>query len=116
MFAVRALDAALRLVAFAFRLREFFAAGGQARFHVARILFAVRELDAQMFDALLALEHAGMRIAAAIDAQPVAAYPLARARDDRFVVGELAAQAQRVGQRFREAHARQQPHDGARAR
>ena len=113
MFAMRALDAALRLVAFTFRRREIFAAGGEARFHVAGILFAVRELDAQLFDALLALEHAGMRIAAAIDAQPVAAYPLARTGDDGFVVGELAAQPQRIGKRFREAHARQQPHDGA---
>ena len=83
---------------------------------LARVLFAARELDAQLLDALLALEHAGVRIAAAIDAQPVAAYPLARARDDGFVVGELAAQLQRVGKRFGEAHARQQPHDGGRVR
>ena len=33
MFAMRALDAALRLVAFALRGRQFFAAGGETRFH-----------------------------------------------------------------------------------
>ena len=93
VFAVRALDAALRLVAFAFRRRQFFAAGGETGFHVAGVLFAGRELDAQLLDALFALEHARVRIAAAVDAQPVAAYPLARARDDGFVAGSCAQPA-----------------------
>ena len=83
------------------------------RASMSRVFSSLRgELDAQLLDALLALEHARVRIAAAIDAQPVAADPLARTRDDGFVAGELAAQLQRFGQRFRQAHARQQPHDG----
>src|SRR5688500_8719058 len=105
MFAVRTLDAALCLVAFALRGGEIFAARGQRGFHVAYVAFAGGEFDAQMLDALLAFEHAAVRIAAAIDAQPVAAYPLARSRDDGLVVRELAARQQRIGKRFGEAHA-----------
>ena len=44
VIAMRALDAALRLVALALGLRQVFAAGGQARFAVAHIVFAAREL------------------------------------------------------------------------
>ena len=40
VFAMRALDAALRLVALALRRRQLFAAGGEARFHVAGVFFA----------------------------------------------------------------------------
>ena len=42
-----------------------------------------------------------MRITAAIDAQPVAADPFARARDDGFVVRELAAQLAALRPAFR---------------
>ena len=79
VFAMRALDAALRLRRA--RARPSPARRGRSASCasiVAGVLFAARELDAQLLDALLALEHAGVRIAAAIDAQPVAAYPLAR--------------------------------------
>ena len=89
-----------------------FAAGGQARLGVAHVFFAAHQFAAQLLEALLALEHARMRIAAAVDAQPVASDPLARARDHRFVVRQLAAQLQRFGQVLRQPHARQQPHDG----
>ena len=88
VIAMRALDAALRGIAFALGDRELLAAGGELRLALARGFFARRELDAQLLQTLLALEHARMRIAAAVDAQPVAADPLARARDDGFVAGE----------------------------
>ena len=59
MLAVRALDAALRLVALAFGAqRDSSAAGGERGFHLARIFFAARELDLELLHALLALEHA----------------------------------------------------------
>ena len=82
MLAVRALDAALHGIAFTLGGRQLLAAAGKLRFHLAGVFFAARQVDAQLFHALLAFEHARMRIAAAIDAQPVAAYPLARTRDD----------------------------------
>src|SRR5689334_18882192 len=94
MFTMRALDAALRLVALSLRGRQFFPAGSETGFRFANVFFARRELDAQLLDALLALEHAGMRVTAAIDAQPVAAYPLAGARDDGLIVREVPAQLQ----------------------
>ena len=55
-----------------------------------------------------------MRITAAVDAQPVATDPLARARDDGFVAGEIRGASERVAERFREPHAREQAHDGGR--
>ena len=102
MVAMRALDAALRLVALAFRRRRVSSRQvARCVSHVAGIVFAGGELRAQRLDAMLALEHAGVRIAAAVDAQPVAPEPFAGARDDRFVMREIAAHGQRVGQRFR---------------
>src|SRR6187455_2285910 len=101
---MRALDAALRLVALALRVRQFFATGGETGLRSAHVLFAGREFDAQLLDALFALEHAGMRIATAIYAQPVPPYPLAGPGDDGFVVRELAAQLQGGRKRFGKAH------------
>ena len=84
---MRALDAALRRIALAFGLREVFAAGRRDASSMSRAFSSLRgQLDAQLLEALFALEHARMRIAAAVDAQPVAADPLARAGDDRFIV------------------------------
>ena len=83
-------------------LRQLLAAGGESALRMSRVFSSLRASSTRScLSALFALEHAGVRIAAAIDAQPVAADPLTRAGDDRFVVRELAAHAQRLGQRFR---------------
>ncbi len=112
VFAMCALDTALRFVALPFRRGQVRPARGQQRFHLTGVFFAVRELDLELLDALLALEHARVRITATIDAQPVAPYPLARASDDRLIVGKLPAHLQSGRKRFGEPHVRQQPHDG----
>jgi hypothetical protein len=113
--AVRTLDAALHGVALALRRGELLAPAGERHFGFADAVFAAHELDAQMLETLLAFEDARMRIATAVHAQPVAPDPLARAGDHRFVVREIAAQRERLVQRLREAHVRQQANDGARA-
>src|SRR6185503_6209790 len=112
VLAVRALDAALRGVALALRGRELLATRGEPRFHFPSVLFAAREVAALLLETLLAFEHAGVRIAAAIDAQPVATDPLARARDDRLVVRQLPTHLQGGRKTLGELYARQQAHDG----
>jgi hypothetical protein len=90
VLAMRTLDAALGGIAFALSGCQLLAAGRQLRLHVARGCFAARQLDPQLLETLLALEHARVRIAAAIDAQPVAPDPFAGTRDDRLIVCQFA--------------------------
>ena len=94
-------------------LRLPLARRGELCFGLRDPLVGFRRRTAQAPQAVLALESPGPRVGAAADAQPVAADPLARGRDEGASVDEGAARRERLAERFGRRH-RGEPRDDRR--
>ncbi len=77
---------------------QFFTHARERALGVAHRAFLRLERAAQLFQALLALDHAGVRVAAAHDAKPLAAHPFAARRHQRLPFSQRPAAGQRVGE------------------
>ncbi len=106
---VRLLQPLLRPLALAFALLDLCAQRGHLALELVHALLGRAAALPQHFEALLALEHTGVHLAAAIDAQPIAPEPLSPRRDQRLLVRQRSSQAQRRRQRVDRAYVREAP-------
>ncbi len=115
MRTVRGGDARLGGIALAFGLLDCLAQARHALLRVAYAAFQLGRQSAQHLEALLAFDHAGMRVPAARDAQPVAPHPLTGTRDNGLVALERMTLLQGAAQVWGSEHPGQAPQHRSRS-